>query len=78
MANASLPTVTMTADEVAATLAHFGGEDAYLEWLRTVVVGRLESMAVAEAREQVNVQIRDAVEQKLADLPTALTEPVQA
>lgn len=75
MANASLPTVTMTADEVAATLAHFGGEDAYLEWLRAAIVARVERIAATEAREQVNTAIRERVEEKLADLPLALTEP---
>lgn len=75
---ASMPTLTMTAAEVADIVARFGGEDAYLEWLRSAIVARLERQAVTEAREQVNTAIRERVDQALSDLPPALTEPGQA
>lgn len=74
MASAQLPGPILTAAERDDIIVKFGGDDAYLSAFSAWLTSELERRAASQAREAVNVVIREAVEAAAGDLPASLMQ----
>ena len=72
MASAQLPGPTLTAQERDQILAAFGGTEAFVDWLTAQIADHLEQAAARDAREAVNVAVREAIESAQETLPEAI------
>ena len=72
MASAQLPGPTLTAAERDSIVESFGGTEAFVDWLTAGIADHLEQAAARDAREAVNVAIRQAVEEAADLMPAAI------